>query len=272
MLNITTKISRNEMIIAKRADPRRKDLHWRSKEKGRIMMGSIMQRMDKLISAMCSRAYRRFGHYTDRAMSLEDLVATVKENLVLSVYRFKRTGKYEPYYYLMGVINVVLRNVHNWRNRKKRVPPAAWASQASDYTWKCPISTCGRMNSKSKCQCGMSIIIDRVVGIVSIDTPTQRHGVSSSDSVSLVESISSGVEDQPMIPKNEVLKIFDLIKDEWLVIKEVQGAKMISIADVIEMILEGRASKSIAKEFGVSSLIMRKAIREQIVRKLRTTI
>lgn len=86
------------------------------------MMESILVRMDKLIAALVSRSYYRFAHYTDRAQSLEDMIATVRGELVLAVYRYRTDGKYSPYNYLMGVANVVLKNIHNRRNRKKRIP------------------------------------------------------------------------------------------------------------------------------------------------------
>jgi hypothetical protein len=120
---VTTKISRAEMAIAKRVGPQYiKKISVEKREEAKKMLTSIIERMDRLVASMCRSSYHKFQHFTDRAMSLDDLIATVKAGLVLGIYRYKRTGKYEPYNYLMGVINIILRNVHNWRNRKKRIP------------------------------------------------------------------------------------------------------------------------------------------------------
>jgi len=237
-VRVTTRISREEMGIAGQADPRRKRVHWRQKKQGQQMVESIINRMDKLIVALTSRAYYRFAHYTDRAQSFEDMVATIKGELVLAIYRYHTDGKYSAYNYLMGVANVVLKNIHNRRNRKKRIPG---------------------------------------VKMVSIDTSSVQDSRwtswnNDSFSIQLIHPQDSRDMDA-LIARSDVESMFHALRDriERISFRDYKGKNrrcQISYYRVLSLMLSGYTVCAIARIYNVPRHVMRSVIRDRIVKIL----
>lgn len=235
-VRVTTRIERDEMRIAAQADPKKKQVHWRQKKQGRIMMESILVRMDKLIGALVSRSFYRFAHYTDRAQSLEDMVATVRGELVLAVYRYRTDGKYSPYNYLMGVANVVLKNIHNRRNRKKRIPG---------------------------------------VKLLSIDAPftaTNYNNGEPTIQIQLSEKTESKDLDS-LVTKLDVESMFQVLRGRTARISfhDYKGhirRKKVDYYEILSLILSGYGVCAIAKIYDIPRHTMRSIIRDRIVRIL----
>lgn len=218
------------MMTAQLADPRRKDVHWTQRSQGQEMMASIIQRMERLVGSISKNAYIRFSHGRDRSMELEDLVAIVKGELVLAVYRYQKDGKYEPLNYLLGVTHVVLKNVHNRRNRKKRIP----------------------LNM-----------------LVSMNTPSQRSSsrymfVSTLEDY-LKDNIRIEDDHQNIIDRMEVESIFSSVKDRSVEVKVGNGTKKVRVDLVVKMILDGGSIASVSKEVKVPKYALRNLIKREVV-------
>lgn len=244
------------MVIAKRADPGyRRRLTSKQMEEADAMLHSILQRMDRLLFSMCRKAYSRFQHHTDRAMGLDDLVSIVRAGLVLGVYRYKRNGKYEPYNYLMGVINVVLRNVHNWRNRKKRIPPTLLLSMDAPTRANEELLA----NSLSDEQRPPMIQIDRQTlfgGTPKSPARISQDVVSDRRQDPCWESITSDADIEsrmaPFIVRAEI--------------------GTLTSSDVLDLIISGQGVQSVAEAAGVKLPRMRRFIKKYITSRLNSVI
>lgn len=224
-VNVTTKIFRDEMTVAQQADPR-KDLHWTKREEGQAMMASIIGRMDKLVASICKNAFVRFCHGKDRSMDIDDVIATVKGELVLAVYRYRTDGKYEPLNYLLGVVHVVLKNIHNRRNRKKRIPLSM---------------------------------------LVSLNTPSSSSDFTSTLEDFLKDSVETQSDDSTLMDRMEVEDLFTSIKDRTVSVKCNGHVKKICLGSIVKMILDGGTIGSVSKEVRIPKYAVRNILRKEVV-------
>ena len=239
-IRVTTRIAREEMGIAAQADPRKKRVHWRQKNQGRDMVESILVRMDKLIGALVSRSFYRFAHYTDRAQSIEDMVATVRGELVLAIYRYHTDGKYSPYNYLMGVATVVLKNIHNRRNRKKRIPGAKMLS----------------IDAPSKAGIGF-----------------ETDGVEDSGVHIQLPENQDTKDMNALVTRLDVESMFHVLRGRTarIAFRNYEGRirrKKVDYYEILSLILSGYGVCAIAKIYDVPRHTMRSIIRDRIVRIL----
>lgn len=269
MIIITTKISRSEMIIAKRMSPKyKKHLSKAAKQQAATVLASIIERMQRLVVSMCKRAYGRFQHSTDRAMGLEDLIAMVNAGLVLGVYRYKRNGKYEPYNYLMGVINIVLRNAHNWRNRKKRIPAVLMSSIDAGLTWNGGREITLQDNISSP---------SRTISPVSRSDirwrkKKKKDEIGGKDDIRIVPlhisrpTAPQAIEDTPAVMSDmEAFSRFDM---------EIEKVKIgtIDSHEILRMLVHGHPVRVIAEAAGVGRTSMRKFIKKAITEPLMSAV
>ena len=223
--NVTTKISREDVLVAQQADPRKK-LHWTRRREGASMMKSIIDRMDRLVGSICRNVFVRFCHGRDRSMDVDDVIATVKGELVLAVYRYRADGKYEPLNYLLGVTHVVLKNIHNRRNRKKRIP----------------------LNM-----------------LVSMNTPSYQSETVSTLEDFLNDSVISKNEESSLIDKIAVENLFSSINDRMIVVKTNKGSKRVCLGSIMRIILDGGTINSVVSEIKIPKYSVKKILRNEIV-------
>lgn len=266
-VKVTTRISRDEAAIAQLADPRRKDVHWTRRETGRQMVGDILKRMENLIHSISKNAYVRFCHARDRAFDLEDMVATVKGELVLALYRYKIQGKYEPLNYLLGVVHVVLKNIHNHRNRHKRNPTRIILVKKKD-----PLTGQTPRDPKT----GRWIIVEEkeyVGGIVSMHTPKLVQGpgrrYSSTLEEFLKENLSAGDALPSLINRMDVENLFRAVKGRLEVVTfRENGAKIrrrVSCGRMVEMLLDGESLVSVSRQLRIPKHVTKEIVQDRLL-------
>jgi len=171
---ITTKITRDDMALARDSDPRKKVRGLRLKA-ARAMTGCIIQKMDRLVKSAVRRAFVSYAHGSDRAMSPEDLESEVNAGLVYGIHRYDPFGKLEPYNYLNGVIHIVLINIHIRRNRMKRIPRNAlvsidtpWGKEDEDGTLRKQIREVMLVEDKLLERCEIENLFSSLTGKTTI--------------------------------------------------------------------------------------------------------
>jgi hypothetical protein len=269
MVNVTTKISREDMIAAQLADPRNKKTHWRNRKKGQVMVLSIIERMDKLIGSIVRNAYVRYAHAADRALDVEDLLAHVRCELVLAIYRYKSNGvwmtnpkgvkrfvSYNPLNYLLGVVHIVLRNVHNKRNRKKRIPLDKLVS----------------IDTPSTSGDGQRTLGDTLVAGDHVPQNDEHKVERTPEEDGRVFPLGKGQQapslwkgEESLINRIDVEQMFSELKTETVRVNIAGQSKKIILHDIIRSILDGGSVASTAREQGVPRHVMRAIIREKIV-------
>lgn len=258
---ITTKITRQEMVVAKRTDPRyKRKLSAKSRQASIAMLADIIKRMERLVFSMSKNAYNRFQHSTDRSMSLEDLISTVNAGLVLGIYRYKRNGKYDPYNYLMGVINIVLRNVHNWRNRKKRIPPTLLLSLDANHTTVDgnDISLGNNISSPSE-------------SLSPIDRSSIRWRKKNKKNKDIViepmNMSAASAAPTRLIDTPAVMSDMEMFHRIYLEVRNIRIGRIRS-HDILKMLIHGHPVRAIAEAAGVGLSRMRRFIKKNITEPL----
>jgi hypothetical protein len=262
MREITTKISRQEMVIAKRTYPKyKRKMSAAQRIESSAMLDSIIRRMNRLVYSMCRSAYNRFQHGTDRSVSLEDLIATVNAGLVIGIYRYKRNGKYEPYNYLMGVINIVLRNMHNWRNRKKRIPPTLLLSLDANTSTSNDADICLANSISSSSE--TSSPIERS----SIRWRKKNTNKKNKDINVVPMRMPTTTVSHERITAPAVLSDMEMINRLSLDIYNIKIGNITSM-DVLKMLISGHPVRVVAEAAGVGLTRMRKFIKKNITEPL----